>query len=144
ESMKGKYQILYFGYTFCPDICPTSLQVMFQALDILGEKAERFQPYFITIDPERDSVAVMSNYVRYYGERLIGVTGSPVMIERMAHNFKARYEKVVEEGADPSMYLMDHTASLYILDPNGRFLTKLAHGIEPEDVAKELLALIKE
>ncbi|MEW8508434.1 MAG: SCO family protein [Candidatus Thiodiazotropha sp.] len=141
ESMRGKYQILYFGYTFCPDICPTSLQVLFQALDILGEKADRFQPYFITIDPERDTVAVMSNYVRYYDERLIGVTGSPRMIKRMAGDFKARYEKVVEEGSDPSMYLMDHTASLYILDPEGRFLTKLAHGIEPGDVAEELLKL---
>ncbi|PVV27457.1 MAG: hypothetical protein B6D79_02305, partial [gamma proteobacterium symbiont of Ctena orbiculata] len=141
ESMKGKYQILYFGYTYCPDICPTSLQIMFQALDLLGEKSQLFQPYFITIDPHRDSVAVMRNYVEYYDKRLIGLTGSPKMIERMAELFKARYEKVVEEGADPSMYLMDHTASLYILDPDGRFLTKLAHGIEPADVARELLKL---
>ena len=83
----------------------------------------------------------MRNYVEYYDKRLIGLTGSPKMIERMAELFKARYEKVVEEGADPSMYLMDHTASLYILDPDGRFLTKLAHGIEPADVARELLKL---
>ncbi|PVV20246.1 MAG: hypothetical protein B6D74_13485 [gamma proteobacterium symbiont of Ctena orbiculata] len=142
ESMKGKYQIIYFGYTFCPDICPTSLQVMFRALDILGDEADRFQPYFITIDPERDTQAVMSDYVRYYDDRLIGVTGSPRMIKRVADLFRARFEKVAEAGADPSLYLMDHTASLYILDPEGRFLTKLAHGIDPEAVARELLAII--
>jgi protein SCO1/2 len=141
ESMKGKYQIIYFGYTYCPDICPTSLQVMLQALDILGDKSALFQPYFITIDPLRDTLAVMRNYVSYYDERLIGVTGSPEMIKRVAELFKARYEKVEEEGADPSMYLMDHTASLYVLDPDGRFLTKLAHGIGPEAVASELLKL---
>ncbi len=141
ESMKGKFQILYFGYTYCPDICPTSLQVMLQGLDILGDKSVLFQPYFITIDPLRDTVAVMRNYVNYYDERLIGVTGSPEMIERMAELFKARYEKVVENDTDPSMYLMDHTAGLYVLDPDGRFLTKLAHGIGPEAVASELLKL---
>ncbi|MCU7846358.1 MAG: SCO family protein [Candidatus Thiodiazotropha sp. (ex Monitilora ramsayi)] len=143
ETMKGKYQIVYFGYTFCPDICPTSLQVLFQAMDILGEKSELFQPYFITIDPTRDNVAVMRNYVQYYDERLIGVTGSSEMIGRVAAQFKAKYEKVEEAGnSDPDMYLMDHTASLYILDPEGRFLTKFAHGIEPEDVASQLLELV--
>ncbi|MEW8659446.1 MAG: SCO family protein [Candidatus Thiodiazotropha endolucinida] len=143
ESMKGKYQIVYFGYTFCPDICPTSLQILFQALDILGEGSELFQPYFITIDPDRDTIAVMRNYVQYYDERLIGVTGSVEMIERVASQFKARYEKVVEEDTtDPSMYLMDHTASLYLLDPEGRFLTKYAHGIAPEDLAQQLRTLL--
>ncbi|MCG8044596.1 MAG: SCO family protein [Candidatus Thiodiazotropha endolucinida] len=141
--MKGKYQIVYFGYTFCPDICPTSLQILFQALDILGEGSELFQPYFITIDPDRDTIAVMRNYVQYYDERLIGVTGSVEMIERVASQFKARYEKVVEEDTtDPSMYLMDHTASLYLLDPEGRFLTKYAHGIAPEDLAQQLRMLL--
>ncbi|MEW8070168.1 MAG: SCO family protein [Candidatus Thiodiazotropha endolucinida] len=143
ESMKGKYQIVYFGYTFCPDICPTSLQILFQALDLLGERSELFQPYFITIDPERDTIAVMRNYVQYYDERLIGVTGSGEMIERVASQFKARYEKVVEEETtDPSIYLMDHTASLYILDPEGRFLTKFAHGISPQDLAQQLQLLL--
>ena len=144
ESMKGQYSIIYFGYTYCPDICPTSLQVLLQALDILGEKSILFQPYFITIDPTRDNIKVMRNYVTYYDDRLIGVTGSPEMIKRTAEQFKARFEKVEEEGGDPSMYLMDHTASLYILDREGRFITKLAHGIEPEAVAEELKKLISE
>ncbi len=138
ETMRGKYQILYFGYTYCPDICPTSLQVLSQALHLLGGQADRFQPYFITIDPERDTVAVMRNYVQYYDDRLIGLTGSPEMVDRIAKLYKARYEKVVEDNQDPSLYLMDHTASLYLLDPEGRFITKFAHGISPEDLAREL------
>lgn len=142
ETMRGKYQIVYFGYTYCPDICPTSLSVMFQALDILGDKSDLFQPYFITIDPERDTVKVLKKYVQYYDKRLIGVTGSSEMVDRVADQFKARYEKVVEDASDPTMYLMDHTASLYILDPEGRFLTKFAHGIEPETLAQQLRELL--
>ncbi|MCU7810048.1 MAG: SCO family protein, partial [Candidatus Thiodiazotropha sp. (ex Notomyrtea botanica)] len=114
----------------------------FQALDILGDKSDRFQPYFITIDPERDTVKVLKKYVQYYDKRLIGVTGSSEMVDRVADQFKARYEKVVEDASDPTMYLMDHTASLYILDPDGRFLTKFAHGIEPEILAQQLRELL--
>ena len=143
ESMRGKYAIVYFGYTYCPDVCPTSLQVMLQALDLLGKKGDNFQPYFITVDPERDTVAVMRNYVQYYDDRLIGLTGSREMIERVAADFKVRYEKVVDDKHDPSMYLMDHSASLYVLDPQGRFLAKYAHGIEPEALASRLRELLQ-
>jgi len=142
ESMLGKFQIVYFGYTYCPDICPTSLQVMMQALNLLGDKADLFQPYFITIDPERDTIAVMRNYVQYYDQRLIGVTGSREMIDRVAAQFKARYEKVVEDKGDPSFYLMDHTASVYLMSPEGEFITKFAHGIEPEALAEGLLEYV--
>ncbi len=135
ESLRGKYAVLYFGYTYCPDICPTSLQTLYQALDQLGDKAQLIQPYFITIDPERDSVATMRNYVSYYDEGLIGVTGSRDMIDRFAALYKVRYEKVVEEGDDPGLYLMDHSASLYLLDREGRFLAKFAHGISPRELA---------
>jgi protein SCO1/2 len=142
ETMRGKYQLVYFGYTFCPDICPTSLQIMFQAFDLLGKEAELIQPYFITIDPDRDTVGVLKDYVQYYDDRLIGVTGSVDMIDRVAAQFKAKYEKVIEDDKDPSYYLMDHTASLYLLDPQGRFITKFAHGIEPDVLAKALLTHI--
>ena len=143
ESMLGKFAIVYFGYTYCPDICPTSLQILFQALNELGDKAARFQPYFITIDPQRDTVAVMKNYVEYFDERLIGVTGSQAMIERVAGQFKARYERVEEASDDPDLYLMDHTASLYLLDPSGRFINKFAHGISPLELAAKLNELIE-
>jgi len=138
ETMLGKHQVLYFGYTFCPDICPTSLSVLFRALDLLGDRAELFQPYFITIDPERDTVAVMRGYVGYFDDRLIGVTGSSAMIDRMAAHYGVRYEKVTEESPDPGLYLMDHTASLYLVGPDGRYITKFLHGVTPEQLAEGL------
>ncbi len=142
ETMLGKHQVLYFGYTFCPDICPTSLSVLFRALDLLGDRADLFQPYFITIDPERDTVAVMRGYVGYFDDRLIGVTGSPAMIDRMAAHYGVRYEKVTEESPDPSLYLMDHTASLYLVGPDGRYITKFLHGVTPEQLAEGLRAAL--
>ncbi len=142
-DMLGKYQLLYFGYTYCPDICPTSLQVISQALDLLGPKADKIQPYFITIDPERDTVAKMREYVHFFNKRLIGLTGSKEMIDRAAKKYKVLYEKVTEGIKDPSLYLMDHSASVYLVDPNGRFVTKFAHGITPQAMAKRLDEIVR-
>jgi protein SCO1/2 len=139
ENLKGKYSVLYFGYTYCPDICPTSLAVLSQALDLLGEKAKLIQPYFITIDPERDTVAKVRQYVEYFDPRLIGITGKPEMIERMASFYKARYERVDEPGQKPEDYQMDHSASLYLLDPEGRSIAKFLHGINARDLRDQLL-----
>lgn len=139
ESLKGdKYSILYFGYTYCPDICPTSLAVLSQALDLLGDKARLIQPYFITIDPERDTVAKVRQYVEYFDPRLIGISGKPEMIERMATHYKAKYERVDEPGKKPEDYQMDHSASLYLLDAQGRAIAKFLHGINPRDLRDEL------
>ncbi|MES9843151.1 MAG: SCO family protein [Candidatus Sedimenticola sp. PURPLELP] len=139
KDLLGKYQMIYFGYTFCPDICPTSLSTSSMALSIIGEKADLIQPYFITIDPERDTADVMKRYVEYFNEKLIGLTGSRAMIDRVAQQFKARYEKVLEEGTDPDLYAMDHSASVYLMAPDGKFITKFAHGISPESMAELLL-----
>lgn len=138
KDMLGKFQLVYFGYTFCPDICPTSLQVVSQALDLLGERAQLITPYFITVDPERDNVEVMKNYVKYFNENLVGLTGSRDMIDRVVKGYRARYEKVVEEGADPDLYIMDHTASVYLMAPNGEFITKFAHGISAQQLVDAL------
>lgn len=137
-DMLGKYQLIYFGYTFCPDVCPTSLQVLSVALEKLGEKAKKIQPYFITIDPDRDTVKVMKAYVQYFDKSLIGLIGSKSMTERVAKQFRVRYEKVVEEGADPDMYIMDHTASLFLMAPDGSFITKLAYGISADQIVEKI------
>lgn len=138
KDMLGKFQLVYFGYTFCPDICPTSLQVMSQALDMLGDRAGLIQSYFITVDPERDNAQVMKNYVKYFNQDLVGLTGSKSMIERVAKGYKVQYEKVVEEGSDPDLYIMDHSASVYLMAPNGEFITKFAHGISARQMVEAL------
>ena len=142
EMLRGKFQLIYFGYTFCPDICPTSLYTLSRALDLIGDKAKLVQPYFITIDPERDDPEVMKRYVGYFGHNLIGLTGTRAMIDRVARQYHVRYEKVVEEGGDPDLYLMDHTASVYVIAPDGTFITKFAHGITPEQMAEGLLEIL--
>ncbi len=142
ETMRGQYQLLYFGYTYCPDICPNSLQIVSLALDELGDKAEQVQTYFITIDPERDTVGVLRNYVEYFDRRMIGLTGSKAMIENVAALFKARYERVEADGDDPELYLMDHTASLYLLAPDGGFITKFAYGLSAGQLAEHLRKII--
>ena len=142
ETMSGKFQILYFGYTFCPDVCPNTLQILFSALDRIGDKAQEIQPYFVTVDPDRDTVAVMRNYVGYFDDRLIGVTGSKEMIAQMATDFRVKYEKVAADSGDPGLYLMDHSASLYLLDPDGRFITKFMYGITADALAGELAKIL--
>lgn len=138
KDMLGKFQLIYFGYTFCPDICPTSLQVMSLALDMLGERAALIKPYFITVDPERDNAQVMKNYVKYFNQDLVGLTGTSTMIERVASGYKVKYEKVMEEGGDPDLYIMDHSASVYLMAPNGEFITKFAHGISAKQMVDGL------
>ncbi len=138
KDMLGKFQLIYFGYTFCPDICPTSLQVVSLALDMLGERAALLKPYFITVDPERDNAQVMKNYVKYFNQDLVGLTGTKAMIERVAKQYRVRYEKVIEEGGDPDLYIMDHTASVYLIAPNGEFITKFAHGISAKQLVDGL------
>jgi cytochrome oxidase Cu insertion factor (SCO1/SenC/PrrC family)/ABC-type Zn2+ transport system substrate-binding protein/surface adhesin len=142
EDMLGKYQLLYFGYTFCPDICPTSLAVMTRALALLGGKAEQIQPYFISIDPQRDTVEVLQRYVGYFDNRLIGLTGSQQMIDRLTRRLKVKYARVAEADRAPNGYLMDHSASIYLLDPQGRFVSKYVHGIGPQQLHDALLTRI--
>jgi protein SCO1/2 len=138
ESLLGRYQLLYFGYTHCPDVCPNTLQVVSLALDRLGDKAEQIQPYFVTVDPKRDNVQVLREYIDYFDPRFIGLTGSPAMIERMTEHYQVKYAKVEGVNADPELYLMDHSAGLYLMAPDGRFLRKFLYGISAEQLAREL------
>ena len=140
----GQYQLIYFGYTFCPDICPTSLSTMTQALKLLGTKADRIQPLFISVDPDRDTPEKLRNYTAYFHPRLLGLTGPMEMIARVATQFHVRYEKVMLEDRPPNQYAVDHTSSLFLLDPDGLFVAKFAHGLPASDLADRLDELISE
>ena len=143
HDFRGKLQVIYFGYTFCPDICPTSLAVMAQALQLLGEDAEQIQPIFITVDPERDTPELLAEYVKYFHPRMLGLSANPKVTKRVAELFRARYERVPAEDGDPRRYIVDHTASLFVLGRNGEFLTKFAHGLPARDVADRLRELLQ-
>jgi protein SCO1/2 len=144
RDLLGKYQLLYFGYTFCPDVCPTSLTLMSQALEKLDEQtASRIQPYFITLDPQRDTPAVLRDYVKYFYPGIIGLTGNEAMIQRVARQYHIQYEKVVEEGGDPDAYQLDHSAGLTLMSPDGRFLARFAHGMPADKLAERLRELVR-
>ena len=143
DDFPGQFQLINFGYTFCPDICPTTLSSVAYVMELLGEDAPQVQPIFISVDPQRDTPEVLKRYTEYFYPRLLGLSGSPEMTRRVAEKFRARYEKVAAKDGDPQRYSMDHTASLYLLGRNGEFITKFAFGMSPQEVAERLREYIK-
>lgn len=144
EDFPGRFQLIAFGYTFCPDICPTTLAEMALVMDKLGEKAARLQPIFVTVDPERDTPEVLRRYTKFFHPAIIGLTGSPELVRRAADNFKVRYEKYREPGAAPDKYSVDHSAGMYLLGPDGGFLVKFAYAKPPQEIADRIAALMAE
>lgn len=138
EDFPGQFQLIAFGYTFCPDVCPTTLAEMSVVMEKLGARSERLQPLFITIDPERDSAAVLRNYTDFFHPRILGLTGSPALVRRAADSFKVRYEKVREPGAPEQQYTVDHSAGMFLLGPDGRFVRKFAYAMPPQEIAERI------
>jgi protein SCO1/2 len=123
--LKGKWSVVFFGYTYCPDFCPTTLTNLGKAMDQLGPKANGAQVIFITIDPERDNPAAMKSYIssRVFPKNIIGLTGTPAQIAQVAKGYGVYYQK---QGTG-STYSMDHSTALYLMDPSGAF-----HGVIPD------------
>lgn len=144
QDMKGKYALVFFGYTYCPDVCPTNMFILSTAFQKMGDIANRLVPYFISVDPKRDTAKVLKDYVAFFDKRMVGLTGSEAMIKRVADQFKAKYEKGDVDSKDENLYTMDHTSSLYLMAPDGSFVTKFAHGIAPDILASELTAIMGE
>lgn len=139
----GKFMLVFFGYTYCPDVCPTELQTISDALDLLGPNSERVQPLFITVDPERDTPEAMADYVSHFHPTLIGLTGTPEQIATAAENYYARYNKMSsltegEENEDDDDYFMGHTSSTYLIGPKGRDLHVFNYGDPPEVIAERV------
>jgi cytochrome oxidase Cu insertion factor (SCO1/SenC/PrrC family) len=134
-EFRGKLMIVYFGYTFCPDVCPTDLMAITQALDALGPAAEGIQPVFITIDPERDT-KVLAEYVSAFHHSLIGLTGSPEEIRKVANSYKAFYAKGPDERSGD--YSIDHTGVIYLMGRNGEYLGFMPPQTGPERLTEIL------
>jgi cytochrome oxidase Cu insertion factor (SCO1/SenC/PrrC family) len=133
QTYRGKFMLIYFGYTFCPDFCPTSLQVMAEALEQLGPAAERVQPIFISVDPERDTVEQLASYIPSFGSRMVGLTGTIDQVTAAARAYRVYFKKAQSDTfAD---YGMDHSSIIYLMGPDGRYLTHFSHQATPEQVA---------
>ena len=124
RSLRGKYLLIYFGYTSCEDVCPVTLTSMAAALDILGRRGDQIQPLFITVDPERDTPSVMQRYVSAFMPQLIGLTGSPEAVRRAADAY--RIGGVVRHaGPDLAHYVVDHNSVIYLVGPDGRYIAPI-------------------
>jgi cytochrome oxidase Cu insertion factor (SCO1/SenC/PrrC family) len=139
KDFRGKLLIVYFGYTVCPDICPTDLQQIGLAVDRLGEAGTAVQPLFISIDPKRDTPKVLSDYVPFFHPRLIGLTGSADEIAAVAREYKAYFARY--DPPDGSPYLMDHTGFIYVVDKVGKYRGFFPSGTS-EDRMREMIAKI--
>ncbi len=135
-NFRGRWMLVYFGYSYCPDICPTELQTMVSSLDPLGGLADRVAPVFITIDPERDHGQALSDYTKLFDSRLIGLTGTPEQIASVAKAYRVYYAKVTPK--DSSGYLMDHSSFIYLMGPDGKLSALFKQGTTGQDIADAL------
>lgn len=139
---KGKVTVVFFGYTQCPDFCPTTMAQLAAIKKSLGADGERVEVVFITVDPERDTPAVMKAYVANFGSGVVGLRGSMEQTAAVAKEFKAFYAKAA--GTTPGSYSMDHSAASYVFDPQGRVRLYVQYGADPKALAADLKQLLAE
>jgi cytochrome oxidase Cu insertion factor (SCO1/SenC/PrrC family) len=137
RNFRGKYMLVYFGYTTCPDVCPTTLADVASALDTLGARAAEVQPVFITVDPARDTPAVVGAYAANFGPRWVGLTGSADQVATAAHEYRVYYAKH-RTGDGPLDYTMDHSSILYLIGPDGRFIAPVPADAPPAAMAGDI------
>ena len=137
QSFRGRYVLIYFGYTSCQDVCPLTLNAVAEALDVLGPKASRLQPLFVTVDPQRDTPEILRRYVADFSDRLLGLTGTPDQLRRMRQEY--RVTSTVHPGRTGSVgYTVDHSSVLYLLGPDGRFLAPVRADESGAEMARDI------
>jgi protein SCO1 len=141
QTYRGQWLLVYFGYTFCPNSCPTTLLEVATALKKLGLDAVRVQPLFITVDPQRDTPKVMRQYIESFDPRIVGLTGTPQQIAAAAQEYGAYYVRH-STGAGPDDYVVDHSTYLYLMDPQGKFVRAFDSDTSGDRIADALRALI--
>src|SRR6478736_8881071 len=141
RDFRGRSMLVFFGFTHCPDICPAEMQVIAQALAHLGDKAKKMVPVFITVDPERDTPQAMAEYVKSFGPNFVGLTGSIEAIAAAAKAYRVAYSKI-ETKDSPGDYTVDHSALVYLMDPDGKYVTHFYYGIRAEKLVEKLDKLL--
>lgn len=140
RDFRGKWMIVYFGYTFCPDVCPTTLAQITDALARLGQRASRFQPIFITLDPARDSRAVIAAYLKSFDPRFVGLRGDAETTRDLADQFHAYFRL---RGLGNGQYTVDHSSFIYVFDPHGNFVELLTGDARGHPLADAFRRLVK-
>ena len=140
-DFRGKVVVMFFGFTHCPDVCPTTLAEFNAALEQLGDAAGQVQVLFVTVDPERDTPDVLRGYVTAFNDQFLGLTGTPEQIAKVAKEYKIVYQKV--PGSSPDNYSVDHSAGTYIYDEQGRLRLFASYGLGAEAIASDIAQLLK-
>jgi protein SCO1 len=142
KDFKGKLVVMFFGYTQCPDVCPTSLSELAEAKKLLGPDGDKLQVLFVTVDPERDTPEVLKAYMANFDPGFLALRGTPEQLATMAKDFKTYYKKV--EGKTPTSYSMDHSAASLVYDTQGRLRLYTRYGTGPQALASDLQLLLKQ
>ena len=141
KDFRGRYLLVFFGFTNCPDVCPSALQVMAAALDKLGPKGQKITPLFISVDPERDTPAQLATYVKSFHPRLVGLSGTPAEIEAVTKAYRV-YVKKVPDPKSSAGYTFDHSAIIYLMGPDGAYLAHFTHASNADTMAERLAKLL--
>jgi protein SCO1 len=143
EDFKGKVVVMFFGYTQCPDVCPTTLTEMEQAMSLLGAQSDQVQVLFVSVDPQRDTAAILKQYVPAFDPRFLGLRpADDAALEQVTKDFKIYYKRV--PGSSPGSYTIDHTAGSYAFDRNGHLRLFIKHAQGPQTLAQDLKELLKQ
>lgn len=141
QTYSGRWMLVYFGYTSCPDVCPTELQDLSATLDKLGPDSVRIVPLFVTLDPQRDTPGVLADYTKLFDDRLVGLTGTPDQVAAVAAAYRVYFAKVANKdanGKEASGYQVDHSSFLYLMGPDGRFRGLFRPGTSPQELAEAI------
>jgi protein SCO1 len=137
QEFRGKFMLVFFGYTYCPDVCPTTLAVIKSALEMMGSRADRIVPLFITVDPKRDTPEKLKAYLSSFGPRFVGLTGDHNAIASVAKEYRVYYRtRPAENGGD---YTVDHSGIVYLMDESGKFVANYSLDSSPDAMAQDLL-----
>lgn len=134
-DFRGRYMLIYFGYSNCPDVCPVSLGVIADAVERLGAKANRVAPIFITVDPERDTPSILKQYLAVFSPRLVGLTGTPKAIRQVTNEYRVFVTRHATQG---SSYAVDHSNIIYLMGPDGKFIADYDETLGPDGLAAAL------
>mgnify|MGYP001054374529 CR=1 FL=1 len=141
DFFKGHWTLVFFGFTQCPDVCPTTLTTLAEAMKQLGPDADRVQGVFVTVDPERDTAELLKQYVPAFDPRFVGLRGDAAQTEAVAKEFRIIFQKV--PGRTPETYTVDHSAGIFLFDPAGRLRVYEGHGQPPDVLAHDLRLLLE-
>ncbi len=141
KQFRGKYMMVYFGYSFCPDICPTALENMSEAMMKLADMGNKIQPIFVTVDPDRDTVQQLETYIQSFHPRFLAMTGGKEALDKAIKAYRVYAQKVDDEGATD--YLVDHSSIVYVMGPDGKYVSHFSHQTPGEEMAFKMREIIK-